>query len=542
MSAFHGPIENVSIAVHDPNVPFPDGFSYDDANGHFGVVNIKVHSDVAIPTGVYLVNMEKDGSGSMTCRTNDGRSRDDHVKATICNAIRALTKIATENPHIQIYVKLSDFDTSVYSVLELSQVSCDNVERLVSTIMNRQLPNQSTNLEAALRDSVQSCDAFLAMHPDAHILSVLTTDGEANNGECNKYRLQEIVQGRSYPTVCVGYGAEHNADLLITVGSSYFYVADLERAGEPVGEILQNFLFIAMENGKLEIRGGEIWDGDCWTDVLYLGNVIGGSCKTYSVRSTTPEVMSVHLYGRRARADILENTAKFPGSYTDLTRDAFRHETVILLKKARDMLAVDHVGPVHPEFSDKYAADMERYEGEMTAYEQRLQAHTDEKKVLRDKIKVFFRLMKDYAKDKKMEHEALMKQLLDDVYTVWLAMSSRFTKNEARAFTQAKYMCNDRQLSNNTSARSATQTTPMRMPRQHAGVLQTPRHAGGTMPVPMLRTPTCMSHPGMQVDETEEEEEDEDDLEYELTDGAVSAYATQASVSMMREVSSSRSY
>jgi hypothetical protein len=185
---------------------------------------------------------------------------------------------------------------------------------------------------------------------------------------------------------------------------------------------------------------------------------------------------------------------------------------------------------------------MERYEGEMTAYEQRVQAHTDEKKVLRDKIKVFFRLMKDYAKDKKMEHEALMKQLLDDVYTVWLAMSSRFTKNEARAFTQAKYLCNERQLSNNTSARSASQTTPMRMPRQHAGVLQTPRYARGATPVPMLRTPTCMSHPGMQVDETEEEEEDEDDLEYELTDGAVSAYATQASVSMMREVSSARSY
>jgi len=532
MSKFQGPIENVSIAVHDPNVPFPDGFSYDDANGHFGVVNIKVHSDVAIPTGIYLVNMEKDGSGSMTCRTNDGRSRDDHVKATICNAIRALTKIATENPHIQIYVKLSDFDTSVYSVLELSQVSCDNVEQLVSTIMNRQLPNQSTNLEAALRDSVQSCDAFLAIHPDAHILSVLTTDGEANNGECNKYRLQEIVQGRPYPTVCVGYGAEHNADLLITVGSSYFYVADWERAGEPVGEMLQNFLFIAMQDGKLEIRGGEIWDGDRWTDVLYIGNVIGGSCKTYSVRSTTPEVMSVHLSGWHAQADMVENTATFPGSYTDLTRDAFRHATVILLKKARDMLAMDLVGPVHPEYSDQYAADMERYQSEMTAYEQRVQAHNDEKKVLRDKIKVFFRLMKDYAKDKRMEHEALMKQLLDDVYTVWLAMSSRFTKNEARAFTQAKYLCNERQLSNNTSARSATQTTPMRMQR---------KNTGPAMPVPMLRTPTSMSHPGMQ-DEDEDDEEDDEDLDYELTDGVVSAYATQSSVTMMQEVSSARSY
>ena len=136
-----------------------------------------------------------------------------------------------------------------------------------------------------------------------------------------------------------------------------------------------------------------------------------------------------------------------------------------------------------------------------------------------------------------MEHEALMKQLLDDVYTVWLAMSSRFTKNEARAFTQAKYLCNDRQLSNNTSARSATQTTPMRMPRQHAGVLQTPR----STPVPMLRTPTCMSHPGMQVDNEEDDEDEDEDIEYELTDGSVSAYATQASVSMMREVSSARS-
>lgn len=512
MSAFTGPMEYFSVQFHDPAIPLPD---YDDANGYFGVVKFQVRSDVAIPSGVYLVHMEKDGSGSMSILTSDGRSRDEHVKATICNAIRALTKIAMANPQIHIYVQVSDFDTAVYPVLQLSQISPDNVEQLVAAVQDRKLPEGNTNLENALSDSVKSCDAFLALHPDAHVLSVVTTDGEVNNGECNKYRLQEIVKDRPYPTVCIGYGAEHNADLLITVGSSYFYVSDFERAGEPIGEMLQNLLYIAIANTHLHIANGEIWHEKQWMDTLPLGNAIGGSSKTFSVRSKTPLEVRVQL------SDIMETSTP---TFSDLTRDMFRHKTVILLAEARDNLAEDIVGPIHPQFSATYAADMERYEVEMLAYEQRIQSNLDEKKTLRDKLKVFFRLMKDYAKSNHMENEALMKQLLDDVYTVWLALGNRFTQNEARAFTQAKYICNERQLSNNTSARIATQTTPLR--RQNA------RYDSQECDSPCKLQRTCMTHPGM------DEEEDDDELDHELTDGVVSAYATQSTIAMMNEISS----
>jgi len=507
-------MEHFSVQFHDPVIPLPD---YDDANGNFGVVKFQVRSDVTIPAGVYLVHMEKDGSGSMTIRTKDGRSRDEHVKATICNAIRALTKIAMANPQIQIYVQVSDFDTAVYPVLQLSQISPDNVESLVAAVHNHKLPEGNTNLEIALHDSVQSCDAFLKLHPDAHILSVVTTDGEVNDGECNKYRLQEMVKDRPYPTVCIGYGADHNADLLITVGSSYFYVSDFERAGEPIGEMLQNLLYIAIENTHLHIENGEIWNGKTWTNTLHIGNAIGGSSKTFSVRSKTPLEVRIKV----------SNMETSTPTFSDLTRDMLRHKTVILLAEARDNLAEDIVIPIHPKFSATYAADMERYEGEMLAYEQRIQSNLDEKQTLRDKIKVFFRLMKDYATAKHMENEALMKQLLDDVYTVWLALGKRFTPNEARAFTQAKYTCNERQLSNNTSARSAI---PFR--RQNA------RYSPDTQlcdsPCKLQRT--CMTHPEMDNDD-----EEDDALEHELTDGEVSAYATQSTISLMREISSTQS-
>uniref|UniRef100_A0A6C0F427 VWFA domain-containing protein n=1 Tax=viral metagenome TaxID=1070528 RepID=A0A6C0F427_9ZZZZ len=549
------PIENLSIEFHDSSIPLPQDL-YDVADGQFGIVKMKVRGDISIPAGVYLVNMEKDGSGSMTTGTNDGRTRDEHVKATICNAIRALTKIATENPQVQLFVKLADFDTAVYPVLALTQLSVDNMEQLVSTVTERKLPNNSTNIELALRNSVKSCDEFLAENPGAHIISVITTDGEANSGECNKFKLQDIVKSSPYPTICIGYGAGHNADLLITVGSSYFYVADFERAGEPIGEILQNFLYIAMEKSELQILNGEILHEDqTWRNKLNLGNIIGGTEKTYSVRSKDPEAVHALLYGKNTQTTepnpliMLAESAAFT-CYKDLTRDIFRHKTVELLAQARDNLALDLVAPTHPQYSDNYAADMERYEGEVVAYTELVKSHAEQKKTLRDKLKVFFRSMKDYAKDKNMENEALMKQLLDDVYTVWLSLGSRFTQNEARAFTQAKYMCNARQLSNNTSARSASQTPGLR--RQNAGLQRqnaiSPAYdnsQGGVAVAPLrppmlMRTPTCMTHPGME-DLEDGEVDEEDDLVHELTDGAVSAYATQPTVALMREVSSARS-
>jgi len=553
------PIENLSIEFHDPSVALPPNL-YDAAEGQFGIVKMTVRGDIAIPAGVYLVNMEKDGSGSMTTTTNDGRSRDDHVKATICNAIRALTKIAAENPQAKLFVKLADFDTRVYPVLALTQLTDENMEQLVSIVTNRQLPNNSTNIELALRNSVKSCDEFLAENPDAHVISVVTTDGEANAGECNKFKLQDIVKDRPYPTICIGYGAGHNADLLITVGSSYFYVADFERAGEPIGEILQNFLYIALEKSELQILNGEILREDnTWGDKLCIGNIIGGSAKTYSVRSKDPETIHALCYGKNtqtSQATALAESAAFT-CYKDLTRDIFRHKTVELLAQARDNLALDLVPPTHPQYSDNYAADMERYEGEVVAYTELVNTHAEQKKTLRDKLKEFFRSMKEYAKDKNMENEALMKQLLDDVYTVWLSLGKRFTQNEARAFTQAKYTCNLRQMSNNTSARSASQTPAHGMRRQNAGLQRqnavSPDYmndddsqggagVGPLRPPMLMRTPTCMSHPGMEeLEEGEIAEDEEDDLVHELTDGAISAYATQPTLALMREVSSARS-
>ena len=554
------PIENLSIEFHDPSIALPEGL-YDDAEGQFGVIKMAIRGDIAIPAGVYLVNMEKDGSGSMTAGTNDGRSRDEHVKATICNAIRALTKIATENPQVQIFVKLADFDTRVYPVLALTQLSDEILDQLSKIVNDRALPNGSTNIELALRNSVKSCDEFLAENPDAHIISIVTTDGEANAGECNKFVLQDIVKDRPYPTICIGYGAGHNADLLITVGRSYFYVADFERAGETIGEILQNFLYIAMEKTELQVLNGEILQEDqVWSDKLYIGDAIGGSAKSYSVRSNAPESFHVLCYGKNTQTSrstplvTLAESAAFT-CYKDLTRDIFRHKTVALLAQARDNLALDLASPAHPQYGDNYAVDMERYQGEVVAYEDRIKAHAEQKKILRDKLKVFFRSMKEYAKSKNMENEALMKQLLDDVYTVWVSLGNRFTQNEARAFTQAKYMCNARQLSNNTSARSASQTPGLR--RQNAGLQRQNAFnpadpliardddlqggAGVSRPPMLMRTPTCMTHPGMEDIENREGDDEEDDLVHELTDGAVSAYATQPTVALMREVSSARS-
>jgi hypothetical protein len=572
-------IEKLSVKFHDPTISLPEGL-YDSAEGQFGTITLKLCNDIPIPAGTYLVNMEKDGSASMTESTNDGRSKDSHIRETICNTIEALGRIAEANPHAKIFIKLSEFDTRIFPVLALAQINAAVIDYMLTTVREKDLPNGSTNIEAALKNSNSSCDSFLATYPNAHVISVLTTDGDANEGNCNKYSLAALVKDKPYPTVCIGYGATHNSALMIAISSSYFYVSDLERAGEPIAEILHDFLHIAMEKVEMVVASGDILTEDqVWGAKRNIGNAIGGMTKTYNIRSNKPTDVQVLLYGKQIHNTaginhvILADSAQYDG-VTDLTRDIFRFKTVALLNEARKYLTRDFVAPAHPRYeasAEEYALAMEKYNADTIQYHANVESHKNDKKAIRDKLKDFFRLMKDYAKAKDMEQEPMMKQLLDDVYSIWVAFGRNFSVNEARAFTQAKYACNERQLSNNTSLRSASSgsarvrqnshspATPMRQNAQ--GHVFRGMGGGGVKfmdddydeesqlrtysAIPCLaRTPTCQAYPGMEEEfggvgvALEDEDEDEDGLVHDLTDGVVSAYATQDTVTLMEQLSS----
>ena len=560
------PVEKLTVKTHDPTIALPAGL-YDSTEGIFGIVTVKIRDDAKIPTGTYLFNFEKDGSGSMSELTEDGKSKDYHIRTTICNTLEALARIAHENQQVQIYVRLCEFDTTIHQVLAATLVTAESVVEMTTTVRTRKLPGGNTNIEAALKNSVLSCEQFLAEHPDAHVISVITTDGDTNAGDSNQYSLAKIVKNKHFQTICIGYGASHNSALLIGISSSYFYVADLERAGETIGEILHDFLYIAVEKVELRIVHGEVFAEDqTWNDVISCGNAIGGSSKVYSIHVPVLQHVAVLLYGKReGDRHMMMIESQTTIQVVDLTRDIFRHKTVQLLAEAQQNLTTVILAPIHPRFhsgeQEQYAQHMVEYKAELTIYVAALEKCKADKKDIRLRLKTFFRMMKDYAKEKDMEQEPMMKQLLDDVYSIWLAFGRHFDANEARAYTQAKFNCNLRQTSGNTSMRpiGMQRVRPFpNMRRQNAFCNSVPVRAiagafdddedvaslqpPATFPMRQL---TCAVYPGMERDlyddeerDLEDEEDLEDDLEHELTDEPTSAYATPKALTLMREISS----
>lgn len=115
----------------------------------------------------------------------------------------------------------------------------------------------STNLSAALllaKTAAQSTPA--AMKTGILIL----TDGHANIGVTDQATLLTILQGTNASISTVGYGTDHNTDILTAMaagsGGSYNVVSNLEDTATVFGDILGGLLSCAAQNVVVEYPVG----------------------------------------------------------------------------------------------------------------------------------------------------------------------------------------------------------------------------------------------------------------------------------------------
>ena len=118
-------------------------------------------------------------------------------------------------------------------------------------------PEGSTNLSAALLLAKTAAEATQAgMKAGVLIL----TDGHANVGTTDQATLQTILQGTNASISTVGYGTDHNTDLLTAMaadsGGSYNVVSSLEDTATVFGDILGGLLSCAAQNVVVEYPVG----------------------------------------------------------------------------------------------------------------------------------------------------------------------------------------------------------------------------------------------------------------------------------------------
>lgn len=147
--------------------------------------------------------------------------------------------------------------------------------------------NGCTNLSAGLGLVQQVCEG--SVHKSGLLL---LTDGHANRGVADPNTLQSLVSviHGQFPTLsihCVGYGHDHNADLLQQIAQnvqgSYNVVNNIEDTAFAFGDTLGGLMSCAFQNVTVTVPNGSIVQGPYVTRqtdthcTIHIGDVYSGT-------------------------------------------------------------------------------------------------------------------------------------------------------------------------------------------------------------------------------------------------------------------------
>jgi hypothetical protein len=237
------------------------------------------------------------------------------------------------------------------------------------------------------------------------------TDGHPSTGSFDSETLKQLVKENGCGNVFIGFGSDHNLSLLKTLSenkrSYYQYINNFEDTSCIYGELIHPYLFPCIENVKICVDNGLIynWKTNTWTDQLEEDILVSESEKIYHVRKTDEDLdVVVDIYGttkENQQYDIIEQIHEIPDlinmdtneiEKVDLTPYMFRQKTQELLFKCTQTdLSLDN-------FYDD------------------------------DEIKKQFRTLFDeiavYMKETNKIEDPFMKQLCDDLHVTYRSINS----------------------------------------------------------------------------------------------------------------------
>ena len=327
-----------------------------------------------------------DNSGSMNDRCPDGRTKMDHMNFTVENILRYL-----QEHNVSATVCVNTFDDKIKNIVQSQELNSENIEDIAAQIRKIR-PIGGTDIGKVLE--MESSFVKPEDYTSERIF-LMFTDGQAVNGITSKRLLKEIADKISETTtiVTIGCGTDHDYDLLSSIASrrnsNYKFIGKLEEAAMACGEVLDKILNKILKNVTITVQNGEIydWKTNTWTDKIQTENIVGECDKTYSIRSFTPDELSITINGT-----IVETDEPFEYSITeknmdqDLKKDEWRQKTLELLY-------------------------------EVNEYNKTLDRQSDLIRELKSKLKELMVNMKQYMDDNKLRDDLFMKMLTDDIFT-----------------------------------------------------------------------------------------------------------------------------
>lgn len=415
-------VDYTSIRFHSDTIEHPIKiFSDEESEYKFGILDIKIRTEIPITSKHIHMFFTIDASGSMSDRCSDGRSKMDHIHHTLENMLR----IFHENKECNISVHVQSFDINIKTIItNVPDIREANIEELVR--LSRQIrPGGSTNIEVALEKATAEISNYHEINPEHEIVHIFLTDGDITDGSNDYDLLLELVP-KDCTNIFIGYGIDHDSQLLshlsMQKGNEYRFIDALEKAGLVYGEVIHGLLYKAIEDVTLTAISGELYDyqTNTWVTSLQIGNLLSEQSKTFHVRSKNTEDCHVSMFGKTIvqtrqfqTINIYEVQADsrpilYQQTSNDLSIYMFRQKTQELLYRARK---------ISEQFKKKNTAfnPMRPFE-EVLREQDSFTALYEQNKNIKQELSDFHKIMLNYMKEKHLENDPMLKMLCDDIY------------------------------------------------------------------------------------------------------------------------------
>jgi hypothetical protein len=494
--------------------PKPDPFTYDfnlfpeDPDMKFGVFELKI-ADTPMLTEHQVLDTSTDISGSMSDCCKDGKSKMQHARHTLQNIVSAIAKSDGASVTMATY----GFDDKIDEIFPGTHITQEN-ETELRTKMDQLQPRNGTDLYQALECQADRAAKRCEGNPNVRQTNITLTDGQANAGKSTKYSEMAKQVAPNCSNIFIGFGADHNAVGLQQLAdaqpnSSYFYVAEIEKAGLVFGEVIHQMLYTALINITIEIENGEIYDykTNTWQTNLQIPSIVSEAKKTYHLRSKTPKITNINIYAQSLvhgdqepslldLDDLITHDAE--GESVNLTTHMFRQRTQELLYKAHKH---------NTAAQDAYGNDWTR---------EQYDTHNESSKTIRKDLVDFCKFMQQYAKENSVEDDDLLGAVIADLTVV----AKTFGGPRAVLYTASKCNSQGRQTSNNTNYIDPNDLYVRRQPARHR----------------LIRRQNALC--AFQCDINQEEDDDLGDLPTtpQMLRGLTRTYTTPRQMTLMRSL------
>ena len=290
-----------------PSVMFSSKFlTPPNSSSNFGIFQLKTEQQESKFKEINWV-LNVDRSGSMQDMCPDGKTKMEHTHHTLKNMVDYFIKLNRDHPTIKQYITIIAFDHEAIILCDCLEIT-ESAAGTIATILDTLEPRGATNIGDALSLADEHIRGIIEKYPadDAdinvrQISHLFMSDGNITVGiqdiDILKAKCYDRRRAAAYniTNTFIGFGTHHDANLMRKLGDiskgAYYFVESLENAGMVYGEILYKSLYEYIQNLRIRVDNGDIYnyETNTWGKILTIDAVSSGQTRTWHIRTISDD-------------------------------------------------------------------------------------------------------------------------------------------------------------------------------------------------------------------------------------------------------------